>query len=319
MTAVINALIFAMKVVHGLESFKAKNATQLTIGTFDGVHVGHQKIIKKLVAEAKENNRSSVILTFFPHPRMVLQTENSLQLIDTMEEKELFFRNLGVDVLIVHPFSKDFSRMTALEFTREILIERLRIAKLVIGHDHRFGRNREATVEDLIGLGKTFAFEVEVLPAQSVESITVSSTKIRKAITENDFPLVEKYLGRPFRLTGKVVKGQQLGNTLSFPTANIDIQESYKILPSQGVYWIKAQLDNQRYFGMMNIGTRPTVNGKEQTIEVHFFEFNNSLYHQVITVDVLQKIREEQKFDSLELLKAQLDLDKKQCQQLSLN
>lgn len=308
-----------MKVVLGLENVKAHKSTQLTIGTFDGVHIGHQKIIKNLVAEAKKFNRTSMILTFFPHPRMVLQTENSLKLIDTMEEKERLFRKLGVDVLVIHPFSKAFSRLTALEFTREILVEQLHVSKLVIGHDHRFGRNREATVEDLVTLGNTFEFEVEIIPAQTVASITVSSTKIRKAVAENNFPRVEKYLGRPFQLSGNVVKGLQLGKKINFPTANIDIQKPYKLLPSMGVYWVKAFLDNKRYHGMMNIGTRPTIDGKEQTIEVHFFEFKGSLYGKHLSIDVLKKIREEQKFASLELLQAQLESDKKYCQQLSLN
>lgn len=308
-----------MKVVNGLKSYKSKKTAQLTIGTFDGVHIGHQKIIKNLVAEAKENNRISIILTFFPHPRMVLQTESSLKLIDSMEEKKELFQALGVDVLIIHPFSKDFSRLTALEFTREILVDQLHVSKLVIGHDHRFGRNREATVADLVRLGQNFQFDVEVITAQTIASIAVSSTKIRKAVLENDYDRVQKYLGRPFQLSGNVVKGQQLGKTLNFPTANINVKESYKLLPTQGVYWINAILNGRPLYGMMNIGTRPTVEGKNQTIEVHFFKFNGSLYDQDITVNILKKIREEQKFDSLESLKAQLDKDKKQCEELSIN
>jgi riboflavin kinase/FMN adenylyltransferase len=302
-----------MQVVNDIKNYRADKKSILTIGTFDGIHVGHQKIIKTLVAKAKEENLLANVLTFFPHPRMVLQKESQIKLIDTLKERENFLRELGVDNLIIHPFSIAFSTLTALEFTQDILVNQLNIASLFIGYDHRFGKNREATVEDLKEYGEQFNFKVSVINVQEIEFIAVSSTKIRAAIQAGDFIKVERYLGRPFQLTGKVTKGEGIGRTLAFPTANLTIDSLYKIIPPQGVYLVSLEINRVSHFGMMNIGTRPTLNGNHQSIEVHVFDFNHDLYGKIITVSLLEKIRDEQKFDSLEALKTQLIKDEEIC------
>lgn len=303
-----------MKVITDIENYTLTQSCVLTIGTFDGVHVGHQKIIKKLVKQAHKQNQLAVVLTFFPHPRMVLQKDQSLRLIDTMEEKQNHLAALGVDVLVVHPFSKAFSRLTALEFTRDILVNRFHIASLIIGYDHRFGRNREATVEDLIELGTSYDFTVKKIEAQEIASVNVSSTKIRKALEQGDLKIANSYLGRTYTLTGTVRKGNGIGRTLDFRTANLEIQEEYKLLPADGVYFMETSWNNTDYYGMMNIGVRPTVSGDpKHTIEVHLFDFEENIYHQKLSVSILQMIRKEQKFNSLELLKDQLEKDRLFC------
>ena len=250
-----------MNVFRNIENYIPDSKCILTIGTFDGIHVGHQKIIKSIVKLARDKNLQATILTFFPHPRMVLQHDSNIKLIDTLDEKIKGLENLGVDNLIIHPFSKAFSRLTAQEFCRDILANQLQIDALFIGYDHRFGRNREATAEDLVSLGKTYNFNVHIIPAQDISSITVSSTKVRKAIAEGDFDCVTNFLGRYFELTGTVTKGQKLGRTIDFPTANLRIEENYKLIPPIGVYLVSVEHNKQKLFGMMNIGTRPTVNG----------------------------------------------------------
>lgn len=303
-----------MKVITHIENYTLTQPCVLTIGTFDGVHVGHQKIIKKLVKQAHKNNQLAVVLTFFPHPRMVLQKDQSIRLIDTLSEKQEHLATLGVDVLVIHPFSKEFSRLTALEFTRDILVNRFHIAHLIIGYDHRFGRNREATVDDLIQLGTSYNFKVKKIEAQEIESVNVSSTKIRKALEHGDIKTANNYLARKFSLSGTVRKGNGIGRTLDFRTANLEIPEDYKLLPADGVYFIETLWNENPYFGMMNIGTRPTVTGdRKHTIEVHLFDFDENIYHQKLSVFILQMIRKEQKFNSLELLKDQLEKDKLFC------
>ena len=267
-----------MKVVQDIQNYSSDTKSILTIGTFDGVHVGHQKIIKALVKEAHNKKLLANVLTFFPHPRMVLQKDVQIKLIDTLAEKETFLRELGVDTLIIHPFSKEFSRLSALEFTRDILVNQLKISELFIGYDHRFGKNREATVADLTSFGKTYDFKVNIIPAQDVSAITVSSTKIRTAILDGDFIKVVDFLGRFFQLSGTVTKGQSLGRTINFPTANLLIDSQHKIIPPKGVYLVSIFHHQNQYYGMMNIGTRPTLNGDKQTIEVHIFEFDKNIY-----------------------------------------
>lgn len=302
-----------MNVFQNIENYNPKSKCILTIGTFDGVHVGHQKIIKSLVELAQKRNFQATILTFFPHPRMVLQKESDIKLIDTLEEKKSVLAKLGVDNLIIHPFSKTFSRLSAVEFCRDILANQLQIDSLFIGYDHRFGKNREATPEDLISFGKTFHFDVAIIPAQDIESITVSSTKVRKAIAAGAFELVYDFLGRHFELTGTVTRGQGLGRTIDFPTANISVAESYKLIPPIGVYLVTVQNDNDSFNGMMNIGTRPTLKGEHQTLEVHLFDCEKDLYGQKLKISFLEKIRDEQKFESLDALKTQLKKDKEIC------
>jgi len=302
-----------MKVVQDIQNYSSDTKSILTIGTFDGVHVGHQKIIKALVKEAHNKKLLANVLTFFPHPRMVLQKDAQIKLIDTLTEKETFLRELGVDTLIIHPFSKEFSRLSALEFTRDILVNQLKISELFIGYDHRFGKNREATVADLTSFGKTYGFKVNIIPAQDVSAITVSSTKIRTAILDGDFIKVVDFLGRFFQLSGTVTKGQSLGRTINFPTANLLIDSQHKIIPPKGVYLVSIFHHQNQYYGMMNIGTRPTLNGDKQTIEVHIFEFNKNIYSNSLTIHFIEKIRDEQKFESFDALKKQLIKDKEIC------
>ena len=302
-----------MKVVQDIQNYSSDTKSILTIGTFDGVHVGHQKIIKALVKEAHNKKLLANVLTFFPHPRMVLQKDVQIKLIDTLAEKETFLRELGVDTLIIHPFSKEFSRLSALEFTRDILVNQLKISELFIGYDHRFGKNREATVADLTSFGKTYDFKVNIIPAQDVSAITVSSTKIRTAILDGDFIKVVDFLGRFFQLSGTVTKGQSLGRTINFPTANLLIDSQHKIIPPKGVYLVSIFHHQNQYYGMMNIGTRPTLNGDKQTIEVHIFEFNKNIYGRSLTIHFIEKIRDEQKFESFDDLKKQLIKDKEIC------
>ncbi|MDA7570208.1 bifunctional riboflavin kinase/FAD synthetase [Flavobacteriaceae bacterium] len=302
-----------MKVVQDIQNYSSDTKSILTIGTFDGVHVGHQKIIKALVKEAHNKKLLANVLTFFPHPRMVLQKDAQIKLIDTLTEKETFLRELGVDTLIIHPFSKEFSRLSALEFTRDILVNQLKISELFIGYDHRFGKNREATVADLTSFGKTYDFKVNIIPAQDVSAITVSSTKIRTAILDGDFIKVVDFLGRFFQLSGTVTKGQSLGRTINFPTANLLIDSQHKIIPPKGVYLVSIFHHQNQYYGMMNIGTRPTLNGDKQTIEVHIFEFNKNIYSNSLTIHFIEKIRDEQKFESFDALKKQLIKDKEIC------
>ena len=282
----------------------------MTIGTFDGVHVGHQKIIEQLVATAKKENSRSVLLTFFPHPRMVLQKDNSIKLINSIEERIAFLEKTGLDCLIIHPFDKAFSRLTALEFVRNVLVNHLNTSKLIVGYDHRFGKNREGNFEQLEEYGHVYDFEVIEIPSQDINEIAVSSTKIRTALQEGDVKKANRYLGRAFSISGEVVSGERLGNTIGFPTANIKIPESYKLTPKKGAYLVKAQMENTDYFGMLNIGVRPTVNGVDETIEVHFFDWDKDLYGKTLEIQFLDFLRDEQRFESLRALKAQLSQDK---------
>ena len=305
-----------MQVFENILEYKPSRESIVTIGTFDGVHIGHRKIITDMVAKGEKENLLSILLTFFPHPRMVLQKDSNIKMIDTINEKKKIFKKLGVEVLIIQPFTKDFSRMSAIKFTRDILVNSLKVSKLMIGYDHRFGRNREATVKTLKSFGLDYNFKVDEIPAQDIESISVSSTKVRKAIRSGDFKLVNKFLSRPFNLSGKIIKGDELGRKIGYPTANLKIFEKYKLKPQNGVYLTRTRLKKQTYFGMMNIGIRPTISAKNNQIETHLFDFNGNLYGHEMTLEILEKIREEKKFKSIEKLKIQLDIDKKHCQKL---
>jgi len=305
-----------MEVIHNISNYQPRKAGVLTIGTFDGVHIGHQKIISNLVASAKQENLCGIVLTFFPHPRMVLQKDSKLKMIDTLEEKRKILESLGVEVLIIQPFTIEFSRMTAIEYTRDILVNSLNISKLIIGYDHRFGRNREATVHDLKEFGANYEFEVEEIPAQDIESIAVSSTKVRNAIISGDMKKANQYLVRPFSVSGNIIKGDKIGRKIGYPTANLEIKEDYKLQPQNGVYLVQCHLNNKRYFGMMNVGKRPTVSGKKKRIETYFFNFEGDLYGEDLKIDLLEKIRDEQKFDSLDSLGNQLGIDENSCLKL---
>ena len=299
-----------MKVIENYKKFNTTEKSIVTIGTFDGVHIGHQKIIEQLVATAKKENSRSVLLTFFPHPRMVLQKDNSIKLINSIEERIAFLEKTGLDCLIIHPFDKAFSRLSALEFVRNVLVNHLNTSKLIVGYDHRFGKNREGNFEQLEEYGHVYDFEVIEIPSQDINEIAVSSTKIRTALQEGDVKKANRYLGRAFSISGEVVSGEQLGNTIGFPTANIKIPESYKLTPKKGAYLVKAQMENTDHYGMLNIGVRPTVNGVDETIEVHFFDWDKDLYGKTLEIQFLDFLRDEQRFESLRALKAQLSQDK---------
>lgn len=299
-----------MKIVHSISSFVAEKPTVVTIGTFDGVHLGHQKIIAQITTAAQEKDCDSLVLTFFPHPRMVLQEGTEMKQLNTIDEKTALLEQLGVDHLVIHPFDKAFSRMTAEEFVKEVLVDTFRLKKIIIGYDHRFGRNRTADINDLIAFGDTYGFEVAQISAEELNDVSISSTKIRTALNEGNIELANNYLGYPYAITGKVVKGQQLGRTIGYPTANISVKEDYKLIPQNGVYVVQSVIHGQTVFGMMNIGNRPTVNGTSQTIEVHFLDFDQDLYDQTIPVSILKRLRNEQKFPSLDALKTQLLSDK---------
>lgn len=298
-----------MKTFSNIKEYNNKKSV-VTIGTFDGVHIGHKKILERIIFNAKELNCESVVLTFFPHPRMVLQDNSVVQLLNTVDEKTLLLEKTGIDNLIIHPFNQEFSRLTAEEFVKEILVNQLNIRKIIIGYDHRFGRNRTANINDLIVFGKEYGFEVEQISAQEINDNAVSSTKIRNAILEGNITLANNYLGYNYFFSGIVVKGKQLGRTIGFPTANIKINEDYKLIPKNGVYIVKSNYDKKTIFGLMNIGTRPTIDGTNQTIEVFFLDFDKTIYDKTLTIEIIEFIREEQKFDSLNDLKNQINEDK---------
>lgn len=299
-----------MNTYHSISEFKATKPTVLTIGTFDGLHIGHQKILNRLFAIAKAENLNSVVLTFFPHPRMILQKESDIKLIHTIEERIAILEKSGLENLIIHPFSKEFSRLTATEFVRDILVYQLNIQHIIIGYDHRFGRNRTANIEDLKEFGELYGFTVEEISAQDINEVAVSSTKIRRAIQGGDLMTANSYLGSPFELNGTITKGKGIGKKIDFPTANIKIAEAYKILPKNGVYIASATINGVEYSGMMNIGNNPTVNGETHSIEIHLFNFDQDVYDHKISVKILKRIRNEQRFESITLLQNQLKKDR---------
>jgi riboflavin kinase/FMN adenylyltransferase len=300
-----------LKLFHSINDFQSTKKTILTLGTFDGVHIGHKKILERITQNTENGKYESLVLTFFPHPRMVLQEKSEIKLLNTIAEKSKLLDQTGIENLVIHPFNESFSRLTAEEFVSSILVDQFQIQKIIIGHDHRFGRNRTANIDHLIAFGAEYGFEVEQISAQEIQDVSVSSTKIRKALDEGNIALANEYLGYSYFLTGEVVKGKQLGRTIGFPTANINIEEDYKKIPKTGVYIVKAIVSGKEVFGMMNIGFNPTVNGDKQSIEVNLFDFHAEIYGQQIEVSLLHYLREEQKFGSVELLTTQLYKDKK--------
>lgn len=308
-----------MKIIHSISNFNSQKNSITTIGTFDGVHVGHQRILKDLIETAKQENKESTLLTFFPHPRMVLQKNVRIELLNTIDEKSALLEKIGLDNLIIHPFSKEFSRLTALDFVRDILVNQLKTSKLIIGYDHHFGKNREGNINQLREYSLLYNFQVEEIPAQDIDNIAVSSTKIRTALQEGRLKTANLYLGYNYSLKGKVVNGKKLGGRIGFPTANISIKEDYKLIPKTGVYVIKTFVEGKFYEGMMNIGYRPTVFGDYQTIEAHLFDFDGDLYGKTLTIELLFFLREEQKFDSVNDLIIQLNQDKEKSIQFLRN
>lgn len=290
------------------------NQSAIALGNFDGVHIGHQKIVEKLLSVAKLQHLKPIIVTFFPHPSHILNPEQPLKLINSIEERVERLKKLGVDTVYVQEFNKVFSEISAFDFVNKTLIEELKIKHLIVGHDHSFGKNKEGNIEYLKQLGYQLGYETtQITPYYKDEKI-VSSTLIRNLITEGNFEQVNQFLGYPFCLYGKVVQGNQLGRKIGYRTANIVLDYSNKIVPKRGVYVVKSKIDNECFYGMMNIGYRPTIDGKTQTIEIHFFNLNQDLYYQKIKVKVLHRLRDEQKFDNIEALKIQLDNDKLQAE-----
>lgn len=305
-----------MITVKGLTEYNLPGPSVVTIGTFDGVHIGHRKILERLTRDGNTSGRRSILLTFYPHPRMVLQKDSDLKLLNTIEEKTDVLEQLGLDCLVIHPFTVDFSRLTAKEFVRQVLLDTLKAEKVIIGYDHRFGRNRTADIQDLQAFGNLYGFSVEEIGAQEIDEISVSSTKIRKALKSGDLATANRYLGYPYMLSGQIIRGKGLGRDLGFPTANLQLDSPYKLIPLAGVYLVRSHFEGRELFGMMNIGTNPTVDGSGQHIEVHFFELEADLYGRHMRVHILQRLRDEQKFDSLERLKKQLKQDRLRARDL---
>ncbi len=306
-----------MRVFRGLSEVVNLKNTVVTTGIFDGVHLGHQVIIKSLLNTAKISNSESLIVTFDPHPRIFLQQNSDLKLISTLDEKIHLLEKSGVANLLIIPFTKEFSCLSSLDFVREILVNQLNTKKLIIGYDHHFGRNREGSFEHLQKFGPQYGFEVQEIPVQDVNQVNVSSSKIRTAIDEGDLELANELLGYSYFISGKVVEGEKLGASLGFPTANIHVDDKYKLIPKNGVYAVKVNFDGQNFEGMLNIGNRPTIaNNNSTSIEVNLFNFSGNLYGKLIQVEFIIRIRDEVKFSSLDLLKEQLQKDKIKCSNL---
>lgn len=318
-----------MKIYNHIDEFTRLDNAVVTIGTFDGVHVGHQKIISRLLEITRQTGGESVILTFFPHPRMILHPEDAnLKLISTMSEKANLLEEAGVDHLIITPFTRDFSNLSPQEYIKDFLVNRIGTSRIVIGYDHRFGKDRSGGLKHLQQYSAEYGYQVEEIPEQDIHDVAVSSTKIRQAILIGDIETANDFLGHEFRITGKVIRGDQIGRQIGFPTANLFVEETYKLIPSDGIYAVKVEIiedsnaDEQGSAlksnvskpllnGMAYIGHRPTINGMTRNIEVNIFDFDEDIYGQIIRLHFLDFIRADQKFDSLEQLTEQLRKDEK--------
>lgn len=300
-----------MQIHEGFEHLTPLPFAVVTSGTFDGVHIGHRKILTRVNEIAKKNNGQSVVLTYWPHPRLVLYPEQSdLKLLNTFDEKAELLEELGIDHLIKIPFTKSFSQLSGDTFTRKVLVEKIDTKKLVIGYDHRFGKNREGSFEYLMENAHHYGFEVEEIPPQDIDDVTVSSTKIRKALAEGHVDEASNFLGTYYQLTGIVVHGDKIGRSLSFPTANVYISQSFKLIPAEGIYAVTVVVNNKEFKGMLYIGKRPTLNKDEQTIEVNIFDFNSDIYGEPIKINFIKQIRGDIKFENLQQLKGQLGRDR---------
>jgi riboflavin kinase / FMN adenylyltransferase len=300
-----------MKIYHGIDDFTQLQYAVVTSGTFDGVHVGHQKIFSRLREIASRNFGETVVITYWPHPRLVLHPEDdSLKLLNTFEEKADLLKDQGIQHLIRIPFTKEFSQHTSTQFIEEVLVKTIGTRKLVIGYDHHFGKNREGSFEELKRNAPRYGFEVEEIPRQEVDHVAVSSTKIRKALDEGDIETANHFLGQPYRITGRVVTGDRIGHTLGYPTANIEIDTKYKLIPADGIYAVTVHHEHRNYGGMLYIGYRPTLQGTRRNIEANIFDFNQDIYGESITVHFHKMLRGDQTFDGLEAMKVQLAKDK---------
>lgn len=304
-----------MQVYLSTTDFPKLSCPVVTTGTFDGVHLGHQTILKRLAELATKFNGQSVVITFHPHPRMVLNPDDqSLELLNTLPERIMRLEKAGVDHLLVIPFNLEFAKLTSIEFISSILVDAVGTKKLVIGYDHHFGRNREGSFEHLSKSGVNYGFDVEEIPAKDIDEVAISSTRIRKALHEGDVKTAAQYLGYPYPFYGKVIRGQRLGHTIGFPTANLELSNDRKLIPGNGVYAVSVELDEGVFHGMMNIGTRPTVsNEKERHVEVHLFNWNGDLYNRELRVNMHARIRDEQRFPHVDALKERLAVDRQEA------
>jgi riboflavin kinase/FMN adenylyltransferase len=306
-----------MKVIYDIEEFDPQKPVVLTQGTFDGVHFGHRRILRHVVSEAKKIDGVSVLLTFYPHPRLVLYPDdNELKLLTTIEEKVDLVSALGIDYLIIIPFTKELSRLRASDFVRDILVEQLHISKLIIGYDHRFGRNREGGLKEMVLFSDTYNFDLEEIPPQDIDDSIVSSTKIRNSLLEGDVHLAKDYLGDLYTISGKVEEGLQRGTAIGYPTANIRVSSSYKLIPQNGVYAVWVYVDKIKYAGMLNIGYNPTFEDKKWSMEVHILNFNKNIYHHKILISFCSRIREEMKFENVTSLVNQLTKDERKVRSM---
>lgn len=300
-----------MKLYRGLQDFVPVKEAVVTQGTFDGVHLGHREILKEVVAEATQRKTESVLVTFFPHPRLVLYPDdNSLKLINSIEEKARLIEELGIDHMIVLPFTREFSRLSALEFVRDVLLEGIGMKYFIIGYDHRFGKNREGNIDDVRELAEVFGFEVCEIPPRDVDESIVSSTKIRNALLHGDVETANRFLGYAYLLWGRVVHGRQDGRKLGYPTANIKIEDPFKLIPGNGVYIATARVYGKIYNGMLNIGNNPTFGHASWSVEIHLFDFDMDIYDEIVEIRLLKRIRDEVKFETVADLKLQMDSDK---------
>jgi riboflavin kinase/FMN adenylyltransferase len=306
-----------VKVFTSIPDYPSENKSIVTIGTFDGVHLGHRVILKRMKEIAKKTKGKSVLLTFSPHPRHVLHKDNQdMKLITTLQEKQDLINQAGLDNLVIHEFTKKFSRIKPVNFVRDILVEQLNVHTLVIGYDHHFGRNREGSIQELTTLADLYDFNIEKIDPQYFEDVTVSSSKIRKLIEKGEMVKAKQYLGYEFMLNGKVIKGNSLGKTINFPTANIVVENKWKILPADGVYAVKIVLEAKEYKGMMNIGQKPTIDGNGISLEVNIFDFNQDIYGKGIEIRFVKRIRDERKFENLLGLKKQLLIDRNKARKI---
>ena len=300
-----------MKIHQGDASFAPPRRAVVTSGTFDGVHVGHQKILGRLKELARETGGETVVVTFWPHPRMVLHPNDpAVQLLTTFEEKLEVLESVGIDHLVQIPFTKEFSQLSSDAFIQQVLVDKIGTRHLVIGYDHHFGRNREGSFEYLKAHASKYGFVVEEISRQDIDHVGVSSTKIRRALEEGDVQTAHEYLGRPYGLTGSVVKGDQLGRDLGYPTANLQIESPHKLIPADGIYAVHVWHQQQHYGGMLYIGRRPTVQGKARNIEVNIFNFDQTIYGDELRLDLLTYVRGDMTFATLEELATQLSKDK---------
>ncbi|GAB3718496.1 bifunctional riboflavin kinase/FAD synthetase [Spirosoma flavus] len=306
-----------MIIYRGLDDIQPLTNAVVTSGTFDGVHLGHQTILARLTEVAKASNGESVLITYWPHPRTVVSNDSqNLKLLTTLDEKIEFIDQAGVDNLIIIPFTRSFSQLTSEEYIRQILLDKIGTKKLVIGYDHRFGRDREGGFEYIKSHQRDYGFEVEEIPRQDVEAVGVSSSKIRMALSQGNVSTANRFLGRPYTLTGTIVKGRQLGRTIGFPTANMQVDDAAKLVPANGVYAVDVEYGGQTLGGMLNIGFRPTVAGTNQTIETYIFDFDKDIYGEHMTLKFKEFLRPEQKFDGLPALVAQLKRDEETAREV---